>query len=670
MGKNTLKSINRLLIANRGEIACRIIRTAKKLGIHTIAVYALEDQHALHCSLADEALCIGGGALEKSYLNIDHIIQAARQSDADAIHPGYGFLSENAAFAKRCATENIIFIGPTDFSIAQMAVKDQAKKIMRKANVPVIPGYEGDEQSISALQQAATKIGYPIMLKAAKGGGGKGMRIVKQPDELAEAIQSAKRESLHSFGDETLFIEKYVPHARHIEVQIFRDQQGNAVHLFERDCSLQRRHQKIIEESPALGLTDAVKQALYQAALNAAHAINYLGAGTVEFLYAPNGEFYFMEMNTRLQVEHPVTEMITGLDLVEWQIRIAQGHPIPLAQSEIKVYGHALEARIYAEDPTLGFLPATGHIKAIFIPNNTTGYRLDSGLQVGDTVGIHFDPLLAKLIVHANSRAEAVNALYDALSQYNLIGITTNIAFLRSVLRNDNFIQGHIDTQTLERSLASFLPKPQSITIEQLAIASILVILMRQYPISSEDLFSPWNVSHAWRLNEDFKETIALMFHQEIFNLTITHLPAKRNALTIRIVHHGQSCIITGKFQGNLLHIQLPNEQYAIPYFYTEDLLAFIAKGNTCLFKIANNNHDHDTLSHATPNTIRAPMPGVVTKIWVKSGDKVTHGEKLMALEAMKMEHTLAAAKAGAIKAIRYSIGDQVEEGCELIDFE
>ncbi|HRE32483.1 MAG TPA: biotin carboxylase N-terminal domain-containing protein, partial [Candidatus Berkiella sp.] len=660
MGKNTLKSINRLLIANRGEIACRIIRTAKKLGIHTIAVYALEDQQALHCSLADEALCIGGGALEKSYLNIDHIIQAAKQCGADAIHPGYGFLSENAIFAKRCATENIIFIGPSDFSIAQMAVKDQAKKIMRKANVPVIPGYEGDEQSNTALQQAATQIGYPIMLKAAKGG--KGMRIVKKADELADAIQSAKRESLNSFGDETLFIEKYVPHARHIEVQIFRDNDGNTVHLFERDCSLQRRHQKIIEESPAFSLADTIKQALYQAAINAAQAIDYLGAGTVEFLYAPSGEFYFMEMNTRLQVEHPVTEMITGLDLVEWQIRIAQGYPLPLTQAEIPCQGHAIEARIYAEDPNLGFLPATGHIKAIFLPKETTTYRLDSGLQVGDTVGIHFDPLLAKLIVHANSRNDAISALQEALSQYNLIGITTNIAFLRSVLLSEDFAQGRIDTQTLERSLASFLPKPQTLSIEVLAIASILVILRRQHLRPSDennDTYSLWNSSNAWRLNENFNETITLMFHQEPLDLVIAHLPsAKHNTLSINITYRDQALVIIGKLQKNSLHIQLSNEQYTIPYFDEDDLFAFIAKGNTYIFKSANSNHEHDTLSHTTQNTIRAPMPGVVTKIWVKSGDKVNYGEKLMALEAMKMEHTLAAAKAGAIKTIRYRIGD------------
>ncbi|MGE3319750.1 MAG: acetyl-CoA carboxylase biotin carboxylase subunit [Candidatus Berkiella sp.] len=673
MGENSLKPINRLLIANRGEIACRVIRTAKRLGIHTIAVYAKEDQHALHTTLADEAFCIGSAPLENSYLNIDHIISAAKESRADAIHPGYGFLSENAHFAKRCQQENIIFIGPSPNAIAKMAVKDEAKRIMQSAGVPVVPGYQGTSQSVKDLETAARDIGFPLMLKAAKGGGGKGMRIVKQPAELIDAIESAKRESLASFSDDSLFIEKYLTDARHIEIQVFRDSHGNAVHLYERDCSLQRRHQKIIEESPALHINEDIKQQLYNAAINAAHAIDYLGAGTIEFLYASN-EFYFMEMNTRLQVEHPVTEMITGLDLVEWQIRLAEGEAIPARQQDIHCHGHAIEARIYAEDPCNHFLPATGYIKDAFLPQGLN-YRLDSGIQVGDKISIHFDPMLAKLIVHAQNREEARKALLSALAQYHLVGITTNIAFLRNVLLSDDFIEGRIHTQTLEKSLTTLLPKAVKPTLEQLAIAGTIKVLTRRHQaiLTEGDPYSPWNRKDAWRLNDDFKESFDLFFQGVRYPLTLTYLPERdENTIHCQIACSlfSTTLSMTGHLKLGKLEITLANHQTIIPYYRDETSIEFLFLDQALSFQLEDSQQEYATSMGDSHQAIRAPMPGIITKIWVKAGDKVSNGSKLLALEAMKMEHTLAAPKSAAIKAIRYDIGDQVEEGCELIDFE
>jgi 3-methylcrotonyl-CoA carboxylase alpha subunit len=672
MVQNLIRPITRLLIANRGEIACRIIRTAKRLGIHTIAIYAIEDQTASHTLLADEAFCIGSAAIDKCYLNINNIIDAAKQSHADAIHPGYGFLSENAAFAERCQNEKMIFIGPGSDAIAKMAVKDEAKKIMRQAGVPVVPGYEGTSQSVEDLQVAASQIGYPLILKAAKGGGGKGMRIVKDVQSLKDAIESAKRESLASFGDDTLFIEKYLTAARHIEIQIFRDSKGNAVHLFERDCSLQRRHQKVIEESPAINISEDIKQKLYTAAINAAHAINYVGAGTIEFLYAKNGEFYFMEMNTRLQVEHPVTEMVTGLDLVEWQIRIAEGYPLPLTQEKISCQGHAMEARIYAEDPSHGFLPVTGKIKDIFLPEGIA-YRLDSGIQIGDKIGIHFDPMLAKLIVHAPTRTQAISALYQALSSYHLVGITTNIDFLRNILLSNEFTQGQVHTQTLEQSLNVFIPKAIVPDIAELAIAAFIVIFKRRQAMAvmeNADPYSPWHLTQAWRLNIDCIESMTLYYLDNRYTVSILHLPMSETGISLLVTTDNHQTIkISGHLQNNRLNITLPNHQTTIPYYCDEESALFIFQEQAYPFLLVNKKQD-TAVEDKQHLAIRSPMPGIITKIWAKAGDKVTNGTKLLAVEAMKMEHTLASSTEAVIKAVRYNIGDQVEEGCELIDFE
>lgn len=666
MVQESIKPITRLLIANRGEIACRIIRSAKRLGIHTIAVYSTEDQTALHTVLADEAIYIGSASLDRCYLNIEKIILAAKQSHADAIHPGYGFLSENAAFAKRCLDETLIFIGPSSEAISQMAVKDEAKKIMRKAGVPVVPGYEGSSQSIEDLQNAATQIGYPLILKAAKGGGGKGMRIVKEPQSLFDAIESAKRESLASFGDDTLFIEKYLTKARHIEIQIFRDTHGNTVHLFERDCSLQRRHQKVIEESPAINIPEETTKKLYMAAINAANAIGYLGAGTIEFLYADNGEFYFMEMNTRLQVEHPVTEMVTGLDLVEWQIRIAEGNALPKSQQEIVTNGHAMEARIYAEDPSHGFLPVTGNIKDIFLPEGIS-YRLDSGIQIGDKIGIHFDPMLAKMIVHAPTRIEAITALYQALSSYRIVGLTSNIDFLRNILHSHEFTQGQVHTQTLEQSLNDFIPKATAPSAVALAIAAFIATFKRkQKSIHDADPYSPWHKSTAWRLNLDYLENMTLYSKEIPHMLTIHHLP-EDDALLVTTPNN-ETLKIRGHIHNDKMNIQFADHQTTIPYYCDDSCIEFIYQGHQ-VFLLASKKTDA-MVEDGAHQAILAPMPGIITKIWAKAGDKVTNGTKLLAVEAMKMEHTLASTTEAIIKAVRYNIGDQVEEGCELIDFE
>lgn len=663
-----MNKIKTLLIANRGEIACRILRTAKRLGIKTVAIYADADQNALHCQLADEAYYVGPVPVEKSYLNMHNVLLAAKQCHADAIHPGYGFLSENPQFAALCEQQGFIFVGPSSDAIAKMAVKDTAKKIMQQANVPTTPGYMGQAQDMLTLTQAANDIGFPIILKAAKGGGGKGMRVVHQARDLTETIASAKRESMNSFGDDTLFIEKYLQQARHIEVQIFRDAAGNAVHLFERDCSLQRRHQKIIEESPAIGIPDEIKQKLFQAAINCAHAIHYVGAGTVEFLYDDNNkQFYFMEMNTRLQVEHPVTEMITGLDLVEWQLRIADGENLPLAQSAIKSEGHAIEARIYAEDPTNHFLPVTGTIKEIILPQKGN-YRLDSGIQKNDKISIYFDPLLAKMIVHAANRTEAINALQQALNQYHIVGLTSNLAFLRKILQDSVFRSAKMHTQYVETHLTELLPSTMNLTKESISQACLVYLLHRQQQNQTIGQDSPWEKRNAWRLNLPHEEVLQLQHQQQEFFIHILHLD--ENKFQIRCAEKGIDTIISGELTPNKLHFSYPSYQGEIDFYIDDEVIILFSEGETSLLRFATRTHSDDEFLEAANHHLLAPMPGIITKIWITAGDNVIAGAKLLALEAMKMEHTLCAPKNGLIKSVHFQVGDQVEERCQLIDFE
>ncbi|MCW9017799.1 MAG: acetyl-CoA carboxylase biotin carboxylase subunit, partial [Kangiellaceae bacterium] len=440
----TQTSIHKLLIANRGEIACRIIRTAQRMGIECVAVYSDADKNAQHVKLADEAWYIGESPAKDSYLKADTILEIAKKSGANGIHPGYGFLSENAEFAQKCSDNNVIFVGPPVGAIEAMGSKSEAKSIMQNAGVPLVQGYHGDDQSESLLQQEADKIGYPLLIKATAGGGGKGMRVVESSSDFIDALNSCKREAISSFGDDQVLIEKYLTKPRHVEIQVFADNQGNAVHLFERDCSVQRRHQKVIEEAPAPGLTSETREAMGQVAIKAAQAIGYSGAGTVEFLYDEDGSFYFMEMNTRLQVEHPVTEMITGLDLVEWQITVANGLDLPLLQDQLSINGHAFEARIYAEDPNNDFLPATGNISYMGLPVTNANVRVDSGIVSGDTVSVYYDPMIAKLIVWDKDRNSALARLRGALSDFHVAGLTTNIEFLHQLASNDAFIKADL----------------------------------------------------------------------------------------------------------------------------------------------------------------------------------------------------------------------------------
>ncbi|GJQ36132.1 MAG: biotin carboxylase [Anaerolineaceae bacterium] len=492
---------NKILIANRGEIAIRIMRACRELGIKTVAVYSEADKNAQHVQFANEAVFIGNAAPNESYLNVDVLIQAARDSQADAIHPGYGFLSENASFAAAVESANLTYIGPSADSIRAMGDKAESKTLMKKSGVPTVPGYEGLE-SYDDFKKAAKKIGYPVLIKAAAGGGGRGMRVVNTESELKEAIELAEREALNAFGDERLLIEKYLAEAHHIEVQVFGDKHGNFVHLFERECSVQRRHQKIIEESPSPLLTPELREQMGQAAVNAARAVGYYNAGTVEFIFDPNlSSFFFLEMNTRLQVEHPVTELVTGLDLVHWQIRIAAGEKFPFAQSDLHQHGHAIECRVYAEDPSTGFLPSTGRLLQ-FIPPHGPGIRVDSGFATGDEVTHFYDPLLAKLIVHAGSREDAIKRMKNALNDFIVHGVVTNIDYMRAVLETDDFKQGKVSTRWVESKFGGWsAPQPEFHALIAAALADVVFVGGRaQSAVSKEtDPFNPWKQTGSYR---------------------------------------------------------------------------------------------------------------------------------------------------------------------------
>lgn len=492
---------NKILIANRGEIAIRIMRACRELGIRTVAVYSDADRNAQHVQFADETMFIGDAAPKESYLNADVLIQAAHDSQADAVHPGYGFLSENASFAAAVESANLTFIGPSADSIRVMGDKAESKTLMKKSGVPTVPGYEGLE-SYDDFKKAAKKIGYPVLIKAAAGGGGRGMRVVNTESELKEAIELAEREALNAFGDERLLIEKYLAEAHHIEIQVFGDKHGNFVHLFERECSVQRRHQKIIEESPSPLLTPELREQMGQAAVNAARAVGYYNAGTVEFIFDPNlSSFFFLEMNTRLQVEHPVTELVTGLDLVHWQIRIAAGEKFPFAQSDLHQHGHAIECRVYAEDPSTGFLPSTGRLLQ-FMPPHGPGIRVDSGFATGDEVTHFYDPLLAKLIVHAGSREDAIKRMKNALNDFIVHGVVTNIDYMRAVLETDDFKQGKVSTRWVESKFGGWsAPQPELHALIAAALADVVFVGGRaQSAVSKEtDPFNPWKQTGSYR---------------------------------------------------------------------------------------------------------------------------------------------------------------------------
>ncbi|MET1253904.1 acetyl/propionyl/methylcrotonyl-CoA carboxylase subunit alpha [Aliikangiella maris] len=657
--------INKILIANRGEIACRIIRTAHKMGIECVAVYSDADKNAQHVKLADEAWHIGGPAAKDSYLKAQKIIDIAKKSNANAIHPGYGFLSENAQFANLCTQNQIIFIGPPVAAIEAMGSKSEAKEIMTNAGVPLVEGYHGDNQAPDFLHQQADNIGYPVLIKATAGGGGKGMRVVEKSSEFLELLNSCKRESLSSFSDDKVLIEKYLTKPRHIEIQVFADNHDNQVHLFERDCSVQRRHQKVIEEAPAPGLSEEKRQQMGQVAITAAKAIGYRGAGTVEFLYDEDGSFYFMEMNTRLQVEHPVTEMITGLDLVEWQINVANGLPLPLAQAEIPRHGHAFEARIYAEDPQNDFLPATGKIIHMSLPRCHQNVRVDSGIIAGDSVSVFYDPMIAKLIVWDNDRSAALARLRGALADFQIAGLSTNIEFLHQLASNDAFIEADLDTHFLEKHEEELIIDKPSVTEDILAAASLYVML-KQAAINESDRldpYSPWQEKSGWRLNED-------------------------NHHQIELLQNGQSYLITAHFRQHHFLLEFNQREYHVRGYLDEQKLFIDLDGHQSVVNLVEQNNqlvifkgasqwqleikDNRlfSLEQDAQANLTAPMPGTVIEVLVAAGDQVEEGQPLIVMEAMKMEHTIKAHKVAVIDEVLYQEGDLVDEGAELITFE
>ncbi len=659
-----------LLIANRGEIATRIIRTARRMGLRSVAVYSDADKHALHVEMADMAVHIGPPPARESYLSVDAILRAAGASGAQAIHPGYGFLSENADFAEAVIKAGLTFVGPTPHAMRAMGSKSESKRLMAKAGVPLVPGYHGTDQSNAAIEREAGRIGFPVLIKASAGGGGKGMRIVTQQSELEPAIASARREAKASFGDDTLLVEKYLSRPRHVEIQVFADMQGNAVYLFERDCSLQRRHQKVIEEAPAPNLDPALRARMGEAAVAAAKAVGYLGAGTVEFLLDEDGGFYFIEMNTRLQVEHPVTEMITGLDLVEWQLRVAMGEALPRNQSQLSINGHAFEARIYAEDPARDFLPATGRLLHWRPPVESSHVRVDSGVRAGDDIGIHYDPMLAKLIVWDEDRAKALGRLQSALSDYEVAGLITNLDFLSNVAAHPAFAETAVDTGFLDREQGALSPRAAHAPETILAVAAIGVMLDRDEEAKAQarlscDPYSPWHSAIGWRMNDDNHHDLIFKDGEKDQKVTVHYrklgwqidLPSgasmAANAqrlddgslmadldgyrLNARLVREGQHLILFA--QGKAYHLDLFDPMS-------------LAAGR-----------------EAQGGSLTAPMPGKVTAVHVKPGDAVLLGQPLMILEAMKMEHTIKAPIDGVVASVHFAPGDQASDGDVLIAF-
>jgi len=665
------RKIEKILIANRGEIACRIIKTAHKMGIQCVAVYSDADEFSQHVRLADEAWYLGPSSAKESYLRADKILDIAKKSNACAVHPGYGFLSENAVFASQCEQSDIIFVGPPTSAIEAMGSKSEAKNIMSQANVPLVHGYHGENQDEAVLYSHAAKIGYPLLIKATAGGGGKGMRVVNSDEEFLSSLSSCKREALSSFGDDKVLIEKYLTKPRHIELQVFADQHGNAVHLFERDCSVQRRHQKVIEEAPAPGLSEEARTQMGQVAIAAAKAIRYEGAGTVEFLYDEDGSFYFMEMNTRLQVEHPVTEKITGLDLVEWQILVAAGNPLPLAQQDISMNGHAFEARIYAEDPSNDFLPATGQISFMQIPNENQNVRIDSGIVSGDTVSIYYDPMIAKLIVWDKDRNSALTRLRGALSGFHVAGLTTNIEFLHRLASHDSFELADLDTHFLDKH-GDKLVDDNNILSDELISAAALQIMLQQSQSTANcvnDPASPWNEKNGWRLNQDNFHLIEFSFNQLEYSVVAHfrenhHLHHQHFLLEI----NSKEYLVSGYIQQNKLFMNVDGKQTIVTY--STDVDKLILFKNATAWELTIKDPSVVDLHQEEQANLTAPMPGTVINVLVKSGEMVEEGQPLIVMEAMKMEHTIKAHQSMQIKEVLYQVGDLVDDGAELITFE
>ncbi len=661
----------KILIANRGEIACRVMQTAQALGVHCIAVYSDADRNARHVKMADEAWCLGAAQVSESYLRADRIIDVALQAGAEAIHPGYGFLSENPEFVEACEDAGITFIGPSAAAIRAMGLKDAAKQLMTEAGVAVVPGYHGDDQRPEFLAEQAAAIGYPVLIKARAGGGGKGMRRVEHAEAFPDLLDAARREGEAAFADGRVLIEKYISVPRHIEVQVFGDSHGNTVHLFERDCSLQRRHQKVIEEAPAPGMTEAMREAMGAAAVRAAQAVHYVGAGTVEFIVdtsaglQPDG-FYFMEMNTRLQVEHPVTEAITGQDLVAWQLRVAAGEPLPLMQNELQINGHAFEARIYAEDANKGFVPAIGTLSHVNFPAELA--RIDSAVESGDEITPFYDPMIAKVTVHAPDRKAALSKLIRALHNTRIAGCTTNTGFLARLADQADFRKGDVDTGLIERELDSLLTADSvNGDVDSTALACAAIALLRAPKMAATD---PWDHLQGWSHWGDARQHVDLQADGQLFELQLSCngqqillMQADEPTQEIQLLEQ------TATQDGQRLCLTL-NGQAVVAYVVREaEVITVFYRGHTIRFEVPDYLQDSEDAA-SSANQLLAPMPGQVKIISVAVGDSVSEGQALMVMEAMKMELTLTAPREGVVSEITVASGDQVSEGTVLLQLE
>jgi 3-methylcrotonyl-CoA carboxylase alpha subunit len=659
---NLYRRFRTLLIANRGEIACRVIRTARAMGLRTVAVYSEADRDAMHVALADEAVLLGPARARDSYLNVERLIEAARKTGAEAVHPGYGFLSENAEFAQACLTAGLVFVGPTAGMMTAMGSKSGSKALMEKAGVPLVPGYHGEAQDETTLSRAAERIGFPILVKASAGGGGRGMRIVRSSAELGPAIVSAKREAKAAFGDDTMLIEKFVENPRHIEVQVIGDSHGNLLSLFERECTLQRRHQKVIEEAPSPTLNPAQRETVCAAARRAAAAVNYVGAGTIEFV-SDGKDVFFIEMNTRLQVEHPVTELITGIDLVEWQLRVAFGEKLPLRQDEIRLNGHAIEARIYAENPSKNFMPSVGRISTWRLPDATGGLRIDAGYRQGDTVSPYYDAMLAKMIAWAPTRDAAIERLNRGLDDSDVRGIVTNIPFLSALMTHPKVRANAIDTGFIERELTSLTAA--SVAPGELELcAAVAAIVDGERQATERDANSPWQ-TFGW---------MPVGRRQRSFAFRVSHGPEQKITLNYG---SGPSTLVIGERE--LAFAMAPREGgFDLTLDGIKSAVAAVVEGHELYLRTRNGRFElhwvdpfgGETEEHVGEDKIAAPLPGTVVAVLAEEGATLEKGAAILTLEVMKMEQTLRAPFAGVLKAIKCKVGDIVQEGVELAEVE
>ena len=660
----------KILIANRGEIACRIIETAHQLGVRCVAVYSDADQDARHVAMADEAYHIGPSPSKDSYLRADKILEVAKKSGAQAVHPGYGFMSENPEFATACAKSGIEFIGPPVAAIEAMGSKSAAKDIMSKADVPLVPGYHGNNQDPEHLRAECDKIGYPVLLKAAFGGGGKGMRIVNTAADFDQALASAKREAMAGFSNDTMLLEKYLTQPRHVEIQVFADKLGNCIYLADRDCSIQRRHQKVIEEAPAPNIPADIRQSMGEAAVRAAQAIDYVGAGTVEFLYDVDGSFYFMEMNTRLQVEHPVTEMITGQDLVKWQLMAAFGNALPLKQSEVVVDGHSFEVRIYAEDPDNEFLPATGRLNYLRQPEQNRHVRVDTGVRENDEVSTFYDPMIAKLIVWDESRERALQRMLRTLDDYRISGLKTNLTFLTSLLEHPAFAAVELETVFIEKHEKELFSAVRNEDTQALALATLYLMLQQtaqnhSLADSSRDTTSPWHQFSGWRLNSVQKHQLTLVSENGEAHHIVVEQTAGRFACGIdgEIIHAQGNLIddhLVAKLDDHNVNVRVAFHDDQVTVFNKQNLTTFTHITATAV----------ESEEQADEGSLKAPMNGTIVSVLCDVGDVVKQDQSLVIMEAMKMEYTIKATSDGTIKEVFYQVGDLVADGALLIDLE